>query len=1492
MVRMSGIRAACLIAACGGSVACTSEPGGAAPGEATELAALRQPLVDGCLLLDQPLTRQRMSGSFETHLLRKCGRLSSPAARFRGRPPVGEGLRPDRVLEGGDAADSSESGGVDILVNDPSLDTGGTTQSETSVVAHGNVVCVAWNDAGEGFGLNGFSGFGYSLDGGRTFTDGGPFPDGPGDSNGGDPSLAYSERDGRFYYAALSNLGLSLWQSSDDCQSFSYVGPIHQGFGDDKELIAVDNSPASPHFGRIYSGWTDFALGTDSNVVNYSDDSGTSWTTPVSLPGSGFAGQGMWPAIAPNGDAYVALVNRSFELGGLQDQWIYKAVDLGGAVEWQKLTDIGPQQLIPENPSSTQSCGRQALTGDIRNLSSPQIAIGVDASAPAGYVIHATYPYDSDGAGPDQSNVFYRRSVDGAQTWSEEVLLNDDGTSTDQFFPALAVDTDGTVVASWYDRRLDPDVNLAFDRFATYSPDGGFTWTANERLSDTSSPVAQTNPNFDSLATCYHGDYDQVAVANGVAHVVWSDDRRITESGPNPDVYYDQLPLNPSLGRLNASPNPVSCDGSLLVRLTDADLVGAGSQAVSLFSSGGDIESLPLLEVDARPGSFARSISTVSGAPVLNDGALQVTPDDSIAVVYFDEDTGDGDSDITSLDVSVDCTPPVLTSVTSTLLGGTAARVDVETSEPSALRVDYGFSCRDLPLTATSNGTSVTLTSLSLDATYFFTVTATDRAGNSSTDDNGGACYSFTTPSQIFFEDFEDGLGGFVIDNDAGNGNGLWHLTQGCASVVRGHSTPQSLYYGQDSTCTFDNGLTNEGVARSPVISLASTAGASLEFNYFLGTEGGGFYDQASVAVSVNGGPFTIVESNFNALFIPVELRGMRVREGAVSSGGTALIDNSGNWRQGTADLGPLLEGLESADLQLEFRFNTLDAGLNGFAGFYVDDVRILGSLPPQPCGADAECDDGLFCTGQESCVGGSCAKGIPVACAADGDDVDCTVARCDEAARGCVSAPSDDLCDDGAFCNGLELCDPVADCQPGATVVCDDGIDCTQDQCREDLKSCGGFPQPDLCDDALFCNGFETCDLTLGCIPGPLPCDDGAACTEDVCFEEQFSCEWLPRDVLCNDGLFCNGEEVCEAFVGCREGAEPCLADESCDEAQNQCSLSCVTASNGSHVGSGRARIQSDVVYLAIGSDDFLGVNAGDITSLSGGGDFWERVESCSAAPVITSLTVEVVGNVALVSGTATDANGDLEAVIVTFDVFGIPFQVPAQGTEEFTAVVPGFFPGFYFVSAQGYDRTGLAGAPSDSVGFEVLPPSAPSIDSIEAVIGQGGVEIRGVASDRNGDIERVVVTVLQGAQVVASGQSSDFNPFEVIFGGLAAGSYRARAQAFDVSGLASTLSAEVSFVVDAAGSLQCITATNLEHQTQDRATALFGNLFFFADGSNDFLGVAGGSLTSLSGSGSFWERVESCAAVVPSPPRVLLPTPTQASLPLATPAQVSLPL
>ncbi|MGA2094345.1 MAG: S8 family serine peptidase [Sedimentisphaerales bacterium] len=65
--------------------------------------------------------------------------------------------------------------------------------------------------------------------------------------------------------------------------------------------------------------------------------------------------------------------------------------------------------------------------------------------------------------------------------------------------------------------------------------------------------------------------------------------------------------------------------------------------------------------------------------------------------------------------------------------------------------------------------------------------------------------------STILFENFESGIGGFTINNAFGDGSGLWHLTTACNSPLSGHSTPTSLYYGQNSDCNYDAGKT-EGV--------------------------------------------------------------------------------------------------------------------------------------------------------------------------------------------------------------------------------------------------------------------------------------------------------------------------------------------------------------------------------------------------------------------------------------------------------------------------------------------------------------------------------------------------------------------------------------------------------------------------------------------------------------------------------------------------------
>jgi hypothetical protein len=90
-----------------------------------------------------------------------------------------------------------------------------------------------------------------------------------------------------------------------------------------------------------------------------------------------------------------------------------------------------------------------------------------------------------------------------------------------------------------------------------------------------------------------------------------------------------------------------------------------------------------------------------------------------------------------------------------------------------------------------------------------------------------------------------------------------------------------------------------------------------------------------------------------------------------------------------------------------------------------------------RPCADDAECDDGVFCNGAESCALGGCVAGTPVEC---DDGIACTEDACDEAARGCASAAADADGDGSGdvACGGDDCDDADADVHPGADELCD----------------------------------------------------------------------------------------------------------------------------------------------------------------------------------------------------------------------------------------------------------------------------------------------------------------------------------------------------------------------------------------------------------------------------------------------------------------------
>jgi hypothetical protein len=185
-----------------------------------------------------------------------------------------------------------------------------------------------------------------------------------------------------------------------------------------------------------------------------------------------------------------------------------------------------------------------------------------------------------------------------------------------------------------------------------------------------------------------------------------------------------------------------------------------------------------------------------------------------------------------------------------------------------------------------------------------------------------------------------------------------------------------------------------------------------------------------------------------------------------------------------------------------------------------------------------AVCDDGIFCNGLELCADGACQPGVNP----------CPSQFCDEEADVCHQCELDEHCDDDLFCNGVETC-VDGSCQAGAypcpDQLCDEEQDaCYTVQCDEDAD----------CNDGSFCNGVEICNISGNCVNGPFPCV-GQMCDEvaDVCVD-------CLSDADCDDGNFCNGAETCVAG-SCAAGAPPCPG-QACDPVLEQC-VDCVDSSD-----------------------------------------------------------------------------------------------------------------------------------------------------------------------------------------------------------------------------------------------------------------------------------------------------------------------------------------
>lgn len=223
---------------------------------------------------------------------------------------------------------------------------------------------------------------------------------------------------------------------------------------------------------------------------------------------------------------------------------------------------------------------------------------------------------------------------------------------------------------------------------------------------------------------------------------------------------------------------------------------------------------------------------------------------------------------------------------------------------------------------------------------------------------------------------------------------------------------------------------------------------------------------------------------------------------------------------------------------------------------------------------APLPCDDGIYCNGTETCSAQfGCQAGTPVVCADDGRS--CTAEFCDEGLKACRTVVQDSLCSNGLFCDGAEKCDPTnpssnatTGCTAGTPPTCNDGISCTTDACNESQKKCTFTASNAACSDGNACNGTEICDAASGCKSGtPITCNDGVYCTTDSCNPANGACVFSPTNTLCDNGIYCDGTEICDPAAapgpnGCKAGTAVscppsdvvnCTVDV-CDETTRSC--------------------------------------------------------------------------------------------------------------------------------------------------------------------------------------------------------------------------------------------------------------------------------------------------------------------------------------------------
>jgi hypothetical protein len=390
----------------------------------------------------------------------------------------------------------------------------------------------------------------YSLNGGATWTNPGPFTPGTFRS---DPVLA-CDSSGTFFYNSLQGNFLTDMFISPDGVNWSNPIPATGG---DKVWFNIDRTNGIGD-GFIYLAWSTAAGCCEDNIFTRSIDGGLNYMSPIGLPDSPVWGT---VAIGTDGALYIS---------GVADANLFRVL---------KSTNAQNALVIPSfSPPVTVNMG-----GPLPSFGGPnpggllgQVWIAVDHSGGSAnnnvYLVSTVNP-----AGADQADVMFARSTNGGANWSNPVRINTDPPSTNgwQWFTTMSVAPDGRIDVIWNDTRASLQENIS-ELYYAYSYNAGDTWSQNIQISPSyNSHIGW--PNQNKMGDYYHTISDNAAVniAYAATFTGGQDVYFLRAGDCNNNGVHDGLDIaNNASADINGNSIPDECEGlTCAADLTNDDVV-------------------------------------------------------------------------------------------------------------------------------------------------------------------------------------------------------------------------------------------------------------------------------------------------------------------------------------------------------------------------------------------------------------------------------------------------------------------------------------------------------------------------------------------------------------------------------------------------------------------------------------------------------------------------------------------------------------------------------------------------------------------------------------------------------------------------------------------------------------------------------------------------------------------------------------------------------